>query len=504
MTPTKSLTDRTLNGLLWIFSGTVAQSALSFVILIVLARLLTPTEFGIVNAALIVVGVSQIFSQLGIGPAIVQHPNLSAVHIHNGFTLSILIGIAVGIFVALVAPLIAQFFRMAELKQVIEVLALVFPLTGLSVVCQAVLQREMQFRKLAIIQFSSYALGYGLVGVILAFTGWGVWALVYAQLGQALVNTIILMSVKRQIIGFAINKTEIGELLNFGTGLSLAQIANYLALQGDNLVVGRLLGVEALGVYGRAYHFLAMPANLLGNIADKTLFPAMASIQDDKQRLGHAYQRVVAIIAMVTLPLSGLLIALAPEIILLVLGPQWTDAIAPFQMLAVVLFFRTGYRISDSLVRATGAVYRSAWRKVIYAGSVITGAWIGHFWGLLGVAAGVGLAIILQFLLMFQLSVSLTTASWTTLSKTLLRHSTVAILVGGSAWSVKALLGNYNLYIGYTLLISGAVAIGVIAIMGAVYHDLFGEEGAWIGLLIGRHRQTIHNRLFASQQSPEP
>src|SRR5688572_30526628 len=141
-----------------------------------MARLITPAEFGVVSAALLVIGFSGIFAQLGLGPAIVQRPALEPRHLKTAFAASLYFGIVLGVVVWLTAPLVADFFRTAMLAPVLRVLAVSFPLRGLAVVSESLMQRELRFRWLAARELGSYALGFGLVGPLLALQGRGVWA----------------------------------------------------------------------------------------------------------------------------------------------------------------------------------------------------------------------------------------------------------------------------------------------------------------------------------------
>jgi O-antigen/teichoic acid export membrane protein len=312
------------------------------------------------------------------------------------------------------------------------VISIVFPIMAASVVPKALLQREMNFRALAGIDVASYALGYGVTGIALAYFGWGLWALVAAQVATAAVATSLLLAVRRPPVRVLFQLQALKELLSFGAGFSLVRIGNFAAGQGDNVVVGRWLGAEALGVYGRAYQFVLLPANLFGSVVDRVLFPAMASVQQEPERLARAYTRAVALIAMLALPTSAVLLVLAPEIVLLLLGSQWDAVVLPFQILAASLLFRTSYKMSDSLARATGAVYRSAWRQWVYAGAVMLGSWLGHFWGLSGAAAGVAAAIFLHFLLMLHLSTALAAVSWSELGRIHLRYGLLAAATGAA------------------------------------------------------------------------
>jgi PST family polysaccharide transporter len=202
------------------------------------------------------------------------------------------------------------------------------------------------------------------------------------------------------------------DLAYFGGGFTVARLANYAAVYGDNVVTGRFLGPAALGYYGRAYSLMSAPAYAFGTVLDAVLFPAMAKVQDDSRRLAAAYLRSVALIALLVLPLSAALILLAPEVIRVALGPRWTPAVAPFQILGIGMLFRTSYKMSDSIARSTGAVYRRAWRQVIYAGLVVVGAGIGQHWGISGVAWGALAALTANFVIMAALSLDVARITW--------------------------------------------------------------------------------------------
>jgi O-antigen/teichoic acid export membrane protein len=193
-------------------------------------------------------------------------------------------------------------------------------------------------------------------------------------------------------------------LFAFGSAWSLSQLGNWTATNGDNLVVTSMLGPASLGIYARAYQLLVQPANLIGSVADKVLFPAMSRIQDDHGRLSRAYVTANSLLAMLTLPASVLLFVLAPEIVAILLGPGWEAVALPLQIFAVVLLPRTAYKISGSLTRATGAVLGGAWRQWVYAGEVVLGCAIGSRWGINGVAVGASVAIVLHAATMLKFS----------------------------------------------------------------------------------------------------
>ncbi len=407
-----SLTGSALRGMLWMSWGKAGRALLQIGVLAVLARLVAPADFGLVSAAFVVIGFAAIFAHIGLGKGLVQHPSLRPEHIAVAFHTSVLLGLLLAAMTWLFAVRISGFFRIEALAPVLRVMAFTFPIKGIAIVSESLLQRELRFRWLANRELASYAIGYGCVGVVLALAGWGAWALVSAHLAQTATNTLLLLIARPIRFNVRPEGQAFRDLLYFSGGYTLGRIANQLASEGDNFVVGRSLGPAALGVYGRAFQLMAVPADIVGDILDNVLFPAMAIAQDDTQRLASAYRRGISLIALVMLPSSVAFYLLAPEIVNITLGAKWKAAIIPFQLLALGLLFRTSCRMSDALARARGFVYRRAWRQGLYAGCVIGGAWVGQFWGVGGAAFGVLLALCVNFFLMAQLSLKIADMSW--------------------------------------------------------------------------------------------
>jgi PST family polysaccharide transporter len=271
------------------------------------------------------------------------------------------------------------------------------------------------------------------------------------------------------------------ELLNYGGGYTLARIGNYVATQGDNLVVGRWLGTQALGFYGRSYQLVVMPVTLLGQVLHSVLFPVMARIQDDRERMALAYKRGVAVIAIVVLPVSVVLEILAPEFILTLFGAQWRGAVVPFQVLCVGMLFRTSYRMSDSIALSSGAVYRRAGRQWIYAVCVICGAWFGTRWGLAGVSWGVVAALTVNFLLMAQLGLNVTGLSWNDL---ILAHAPAVCLsaiIGFQTWMLAVNFRSMGLAAASILFVCSALAFLTAGLLALLLPRLvLGTDGIWI------------------------
>jgi O-antigen/teichoic acid export membrane protein len=457
------------------------QAGLQVLVTSILAHLLAPADFGLVSAALVVVGFSAIFSQLGVGPAVVQRPDLETRHVRTGFTVSMLFSIALAGLLFLFAPGFASFFRLQDLTPIIRAMSLVFLCQGLSVVAESLLQRDLRFRWLAGVNVVAYAIGYGTVGIVLAFLRFGVWALVGAHLAQTIFRTIILLVAHPHPMRPLLERQAFKELMYFGGGFTAARVCNYIAGQGDNWVVSRWLGAASLGLYGRAYQLMAMPATLFGQVLDKVLFPSMSRVQSQPKRLSVAYGRGVALIALLVLPMSVMLFVLAPEFIYVLLGPKWVEVVVPFRIFAVGMLFRTSYKMSDSIARATGAVYRRAWRQGIYAFLVVGGAWIGQHWGLAGVAFGVLGAIAINFVLMAQLSLNLAAMTWRSYWAVHIPALALTAVLGVEVWALAMALRNWGFSPILVLMTSAAVMLATLLLLLRYMPGRFlGQDGMWM------------------------
>lgn len=504
-----SMTHSTLSGMFWLLSGSSVQAVLRVVVIIVMARLLAPADFGLVAGALVLIDFIEVFADLGIGLVIVQRPQLEERHVRAGFTISTALGILLAAAIWISAPLFAKLLRMPEITLVLRVMALVFPIDSLSLVASALLQRDLRFRTLAQISVVAYVAGYGFVGITLALMGFGVWALVCAYLTQTLIVSIALLITRPHAKRLCFEPQTLKEMMYTGAGFSAAQIFNYIALKGDNAIVGRWLGAGALGLYTRAYGLMSMSVTIFGSAFDRVLFASLAKLQHESERLALAFRRSVALIALIVLPISGLMFLLAPELIHVLLGPKWVGVTVPFQILAIGMLFRTGYKVTASVARATGAVYRSAWRQAVYALLVIAGGLIGQWWGVPGVAVGVLIALFTFFLLMAQLSVRLTSISWGDYLAAHLPAVFLTLMSGIEIWAVATITRRMGAAPYAVLLITITVCAASFILLLLISPRLvIGEDGLWVlcriteavpqrFLLVTRWRQSLERGLIS-------
>ena len=403
-----SLTARTVRGFFWAFTGSAGQAVLQIAATIVLARLLTPQEFGSVAAALLVVGLAQLLTQVGVSAALVQRRELTDDDVSAAFAFSVLVALVLAAALAVSAPVLGPLVGLPADSGLLPLLAPTLLLAGVAAVPSGLLQRRLRFRPLAVVDLIAAGPATIGVSVALALAGFGAYALAWASVVAGIVTAVGYLALARPALRLIPPATALAclrPMIDFGAGYSLTQVGNWGAQNADNFVVASVLGTAPLGVYSRAYNLLSQPAAVIGGAADKVLFPAMARVRDDGERLRAAYVRSASLIALVAAPASVLLFVLAPEVVRVLLGPQWGAVVPPLQVFALVLLPRTTYKISTSLTRATGAVYRAAWRQWLYAAEVVVFCSVGaHLAGVDGVAIGAALAIVAHFLVMLHFS----------------------------------------------------------------------------------------------------
>jgi O-antigen/teichoic acid export membrane protein len=409
---TRPLTERTATALAWRFAAKFAAFGLRLGCMIALARLVSVEAFGVIGQATIFTGLIAESCDLGMAAALVQHRQLTKALIRVAFTVSVLGGMLLTLAAWAGAPLAAAVSHMPDVCPVLRALSLTFLLTTLGITAEGLLQRALAYRRLFTVDLVSYGVGYGAVGIPLAFLGYGVWALTWAMIIETLLRTMLLYLAAPHSLWPSLARTELRQLFRFGSGLTLVRLCNYAAIAGDNFVVGRRLGETALGLYGRAYQVMTLPMTEFSEVVSGVLFPAYAEIQNDSERLRRASLASVALTSLVVFPALAMLAIAAPELIGVVLGPSWAGAVLPLQILCIGGVFRSIYNLGDSIARARGAVYAQSWRHAVYAVCIIGGAILGSRWGIEGVAVGVVVALIVMYLLMAQLTIHLIEANW--------------------------------------------------------------------------------------------
>lgn len=428
----ESLSGRTLRASSWRLTTVAIQAVLQLAVLAVLSRLVPPEEFGVLGIAMIFIAFGAMLQDLGVSGALIQRPRLTREHVRSAFFLSLLMGAGFAGALWLSASLAAELFRTPAVAPLLQLLSVSFLFSSAGFVSSAQLWRRMEAKKAGIAEVLGYLVGYGIVGIGGALLGYGVWALGWAVVVQSLVRSAAFIAWEPHDLLPVPQAQAVRELLGFGVGLSLIRLLNFAALKGDYVIVGRWLGIHSLGLYERAYRLMDIFSTHFAGVIERVLFPALSEIQDDLPALRRAFGAALGLVVFVYAPLGAVLCAVAPLLVSTLFGEAWTGAATPLRIMSLALVFRAGYKICDSLIRAKGAVYRSAFRSLIYAGAVVAGAWLGRHWGISGVALGVSAAILLKYLMVSHLCLRLLALPWSAY----VRMHGPGVLAGGVAGAV--------------------------------------------------------------------
>ena len=371
--------------------------------LAILARLLTPAEFGLFAAAVTVIEFIRPLGTLSMDHAVVQSKKLSSGSVAFASAFAIALSSTVAALIALNADAILLLYDDPQVPELLVALALSVPLATLSGLLMAILRRKLAFRELSIAIMLSSTLA-AIASVLVAAAGWGVWALVAGYyLDLALRGVFAWLIVRPRFVRPRIGEETRG-LLRFGVGGTLSLMLNFWALHGDYVVIGSVLGAKPLGYYSRAYQLISTVPGMLGRLHNMVLFPAFSRAQSDRGYLGKALLTGTEATAAVTLPLCAWGVILGQEIILVLLGPGWEDAVVPFQILSLGVYFRAGYQLAASILLAKGHVFWLSACQGIYGVLIVVGALFGSQWGIPGVATATLGALLVFYTLLYTLT----------------------------------------------------------------------------------------------------
>jgi PST family polysaccharide transporter len=464
------------------------QGGLHFAVGIVLARLVSPDDFGLVALAAVIIGLASLISDLGLGPAIIRQRPLTDEHLRVGVTASFLIGLGLASLVVAAAPLAGRFAHNADLPAVLRAESLLFVLGGLGIPSRALLRRKLAYRTLFLINAGSYLVGYGLVAVALAVLGYGVWSLVVGALAQSFLASLTLLATAGIPVRPLLRRAELRELLGFGAGISLNQVVNYVARNGDNFVVGRWLGTHPLGLYARAYNLMMLPQTYFTLALANVLYPTLCETTGDRGRLARGYLMAVQVSAMVTAPVMVVMLVSAPHLIITLYGDAWIGAALPLQILCAVGLCRSVYHISGAVTQASGRIYAELGRQVIYVVLVLGGAMLGTRYGIAGVAVGVATALVYMYLAMARLSLQIIGSTWLAFFAAQLPALGVGCVVGLIAVLVR--LGLEQQGLGSPAILGGVALASGAATVAAIY--LLPQSARPVELFAKMNRASDH------------
>jgi len=334
ITPGETLSQKVVKGGFWVFFLRIVNRGFSLIRLIILARILSPSDFGLMGIALLTMSTLETFSQTGFQAALIQKKEDIESYLNSAWTVLILRGFALFIILYFIAPYAAIFFDAPEAKPIIQVIGFAILLRAFTNIGVIYFQKELEFRKQFIYQFSGTVADF-IVAISAVLILRNVWALVLGLLAGNIVRYFVSYLIHPYRPRFKFNLEKIKALFGFGKWILGSSILIFLLTQGDDIFVGKLLGTTALGFYQLAYRISNMPATEITHVISQVTFPAYSKLQDNIPKLREAYLKVLQVTAFLSFPIAGLIFVLAPDFTKIFLGEKWMPMVPAMQVLAI-------------------------------------------------------------------------------------------------------------------------------------------------------------------------
>ena len=385
----EGLTVKAARGMKWNILATVVNAVLQLGYISAMARLLEPEAFGLMALGMAVIRFGRYFAQMGVTQALIQKPELQPKEIRAAFTGSLVLGIFFFLIFFFGAPLANLVFADQDLKYVVRALALSFLVTGLSATAVGLLRRQLRFKALALADMAAYIISYGIVGVPLALSGWGVWSLIFASLTQPLIQASVAYFYARHSI-VPLFDWKVGlPLYRFGSQVSLISFFEYIGSTLDTFIIGRWMGSAFLGLYNRAYLLVNLPMEYFTGSISKVFLPAFSRMQEKLDRLKEVFLSAYSVMIFMILSLSLGIAAAADTIVTVVLGPDWADAIPLLQILAPAAALNFLSHLQGVLFEATAQLKDKMRIKGLYIFLLLGAFYVMKPYGMKGIAVAV-------------------------------------------------------------------------------------------------------------------
>jgi lipopolysaccharide exporter len=470
----ESLAKKVVHGGFWVFSLRIAERILDFIRIPILARLLLPSDFGLLGIALLVTGILGTFTGIGFMSALIQKKEKIGQYLDTAWTAQLIRGLLIFCILFFGAPLAAKFFKTPAANWVIKVLAVTQLLDGFRNIGVLYFKKELEFHKQFIYSFGTSLAGL-IVSVSCAFLLRSVWALVYGLLAGNIVAVILSYVIHpyRPRIDLDIHKAK--ELFGFGKWVLSSGIATFFTTHGDDIFVGRVLGAASLGFYQMVYAISNLPATEIAHIISPVVFPAYSRMQDNLPRLRESYLRVLRLIASLSFPATAILFVLAPDFTRVFLGAKWLPAVPALQILVFAGLARSIMVITSPVFYALARPkMETRWQFVRFLVMAISIYPCILLWGLKGASYSVLLSSILAALGFMKIVCDLTKIRFQVFCREIIFPFISGIL------TIIVIHFTKRLFVSI-----GVLELTALAIVGALttlnltflFHKLFNYEG---------------------------
>lgn len=348
-----SLKSKTIKGVGWTAVDSILRYGVSFFVGIVLARLLSPDEYGLIGILTIFITIFEIIIDGGFINALIRKKNVTELDYCTVFWVNFCMSIIMAVIIFLSSDLISSFFEREELSNLTKVMSVIVIINALSLVQKARLTKKIDFKTQTKVSFIS-AIGSGAFGILMALSGYGVWALVGQQISNSLINTISYWLINRWIPRFRFSFLSFLEMWNFGWKLLVSGLLNNISGQMTHAIIGKCFSPATLGQYTRGNQFGLLFSSNITSVVQRVSFPVLSEIQDDKVRLKDAYKRLIRITVFPTFILMMTLAACAKPLLVVLIGEKWVEAAYFLQIMSFSLMLNPLHTLNLNSIQVMG------------------------------------------------------------------------------------------------------------------------------------------------------
>ncbi len=458
----------------WNLISGLVRTCLQLLQLIVLTRFLSPQDYGLMAIVMVVIGYATLFSDMGLNTAFVQRQHISHEERSSLYWLGVLMGGGLMLVVMVASPLVAYFLKAPELPSLIAWVSTNFLVAAVGQQLRMDAEKELNFRPVALIEIISAISGF-ILAVLMAWQGWGVYALVAASMLSAWVTMLLCWAVLAQ--GWRplwrLKWREVRWYLRFGGGMVLGNVINHINSTVDVLLGGRLLGAAQLGLYSVPRNLILQVQSVVNPVFTRVGFPVIASIQNDATRVRQVYLKIMNLTATINAPVYVAIAVFAPEFVQLLLGDRFQDAAPLLRVLALWGLLRSFGNPAGSLVFGLGRVrLATAWNLGLLF-VVPPSLWLGSQYGAVGMAFAMTGVMAVLFIPAWALLVRPTCGAglWE-YGRQVLMPTLCAVMAGGVAWLIVVVFSLPWLRLGVGLSIGALAYLGLIWLFNREFVDM--------------------------------
>lgn len=372
-----NLKAQAISGVKWTTFSTVITTILQLLQLAILARFLEPSAFGLMALVMVVIGFSQAFLDMGISNAIIHKQQISKEQLSTLYWINVFAGLVLFFIIALIAPFVSNFYNEPELTSLIIIVGLTFIIQPFGQQFMILWQKEMRFGEIAKIDIANKFISL-VVSVYFAYKGYGVYALVYGTLAGVIIQTVLFMfkGLKEYKPSFVFKVGEIKEFLSFGAYQMGEKSINYISANIDKILIGKFIGMEALGFYNLAWQLIIFPLAKINPVVNKVAFPIYAKVQNELDKLSNYYTKSLSALFLVTIPLLVFIFLYSSEIVFIAYGRGWEVTAELLSILTIVGVLKAVGNPSGALILAIGRADIGFWWNLVWAITVTVALYI--------------------------------------------------------------------------------------------------------------------------------